>query len=567
MACCAGPLTAAMGLLSRRSELEVIGQQIAEVDQRIERLRRELAEGSTQARALEEEIASLRNAVYQSNTAKVELNSAAAQNADRHSALRREQSVLDRELALLGSQMQRLEGERDSLATEQSQMEADQAAAGAAVATFTAEQTRIAEQLRELGEELTGLRVHLGQVQEQQLAREQAVQRQAAAQAELGQQMERVARAASAAAGRRAEVQRERQAAAHEEETLIGSVSADEKKSAGLAEQIAEAAKLLGELSAKVQQSRERRETIEGELHDLELKSGEVRVRIETLVQRTLEESRLDLPGRYAELTADGKRYDPGEVDWAAVAEEIIQLREKIQRMGNVNVESIGEQDELERRRDFLSGQVSDLTSSKAQLEQLINEINVESGVRFEQTFNAVREHFQGMFRKLFGGGKADIYLETELDPPRNAPVELDESGQPIPPRKIKVDILDAGIEIIARPPGKQPVSISQLSGGEKTMACVALLMSIFKSKPSPFCILDEVDAALDEANNQRFNMIVQEFLDQSQFIIITHSKRTMQIADLMYGVTMQEQGVSKRVSVKFDQIDAQGRISEHAAA
>ncbi|MGD0542634.1 MAG: AAA family ATPase, partial [Tepidisphaeraceae bacterium] len=265
--------------------------------------------------------------------------------------------------------------------------------------------------------------------------------------------------------------------------------------------------------------------------------------------------------------TADGKRYDPGEVDWEAVAEEIVQLREKIERMGNVNVESIGEQDELEKRRDFLVAQVSDLTSSKAQLEQLINEINVESGVRFEQTFNAVREHFQGMFRKLFGGGKADIYLETELDPPKNAPVELDESGQPIPPRKIKVDILDAGIEIIARPPGKQPVSISQLSGGEKTMACVALLMSIFKSKPSPFCILDEVDAALDEANNQRFNMIVQEFLDQSQFIIITHSKRTMQIADLMYGVTMQEQGVSKRVSVKFDQIDSQGRISEHAAA
>ena len=227
---------------------------------------------------------------------------------------------------------------------------------------------------------------------------------------------------------------------------------------------------------------------------------------------------------------------------------EIKELREKIQRLGNVNVESIGEQDELEKRRQFLQTQMDDLVSSKAQLEQLINEINIESGVRFEQTFNAVREHFQGMFRKLFGGGKADIYLETELDPPRNAPVQLDEAGQPIPPQKIKVDILDAGIEIIARPPGKQPVSISQLSGGEKTMTCVALLMSIFKSKPSPFCILDEVDAALDEANNERFNLIVQEFLDQSQFIIITHSKRTMQIADMLYGVTMQEQGVSKRV-------------------
>jgi chromosome segregation protein len=129
----------------------------------------------------------------------------------------------------------------------------------------------------------------------------------------------------------------------------------------------------------------------------------------------------------------------------------------------------------------------------------------------------------------------------------------------------IKVDPLDAGIEVIARPPGKQPVSISQLSGGEKTMTCVALLMSIFKSKPSPFCILDEVDAALDEANNARFNLIVQEFLDKSQFIIITHSKRSMTIADQLYGITQQEQGVSRRVAVKFDQIGKDGRIDASA--
>jgi chromosome segregation protein len=233
-------------------------------------------------------------------------------------------------------------------------------------------------------------------------------------------------------------------------------------------------------------------------------------------------------------------------------------------------MDAIGELDELEQRQQFLSQQFSDLTESKRQLEELIDMINRESGIRFEQTFNAVREHFQGMFRKLFGGGKADIYLETELEAfsggPQDRVPDAREaaSGETVVKR---IDPLEAGIEIIARPPGKQPVTISQLSGGEKTMTCVALLMSIFKSKPSPFCILDEVDAALDEANNQRFNLIVQEFLEQSQFIIITHSKRTMQIADVLYGVTMQEQGVSKRVAVKFDQIDSQGRIAEHAAA
>jgi chromosome segregation protein len=199
----------------------------------------------------------------------------------------------------------------------------------------------------------------------------------------------------------------------------------------------------------------------------------------------------------------------------------------------------------------------------------LIEEINQESAIRFEQTFNAVREHFQGMFRKLFGGGRADIFLETELEPAApasNTPLAEGEVAEPAPPPK-KIDILDAGIEIIARPPGKQPVNISQLSGGEKTMTCVAMLLSIFKSKPSPFCILDEVDAALDEANNERFNSIVQEFLSQSQFIIITHSKRTMAVANMLYGVTMQEQGVSKRVSVKLEQVDQHGRIAESAAA
>ena len=300
-------------------------------------------------------------------------------------------------------------------------------------------------------------------------------------------------------------------------------------------------------LVAEVDKFSGARDEAEQMLHTVQMKIGELRVRLETLVQRTLEESQLDLPARYAE------GYEPAEMDWAAVADEIKQLRDKIQRLGNVNLDAIGEQNELEERGTFLATQVNDLRSSKLQLEELIATINTESSLRFEQTFNAVREHFQGMFRKLFGGGKADIYLETELEQKPTADGEL------LPPKKI--DPLDAGIEIIARPPGKQPVSISQLSGGEKTMTCVALLMSIFKSKPSPFCILDEVDAALDEANNQRFNLIVQEFLEQSQFIIITHSKRSMQIADVLYGVTMQEQGVSKRVAVKFDQVDSKGTI------
>ena len=163
--------------------------------------------------------------------------------------------------------------------------------------------------------------------------------------------------------------------------------------------------------------------------------------------------------------------------------------------------------------------------------------MNQECRERFTQTFEAVRLHFQELFRKLFGGGKADVMFEEP------AP------GQPL-------DVLEAGIEIHARPPGKELQRISLMSGGEKSMTAIALLLAIFRSRPSPFTILDEVDAALDEANNERFNRIIHEFLELSQFIIITHSKRTMSHADVLYGITMQEAGVSKRVSVKFDQVE-----------
>src|SRR4051812_46498215 len=172
------------------------------------------------------------------------------------------------------------------------------------------------------------------------------------------------------------------------------------------------------------------------------MKSNELRIRLESLVQRTQEELQLDLPGKYAEHEAAGG-YQPADMDWDAVANEIKELREKIQRLGNVNIDAIGEQDELEQRSTFLSNQVTDLTTSKQQLEQLIAEINAESGLRFEQTFTAVREHFQGMFRKLFGGGKADVFLELEVE--EKVKVETEDGKTVMQSVTRTVDPLEAG--------------------------------------------------------------------------------------------------------------------------
>jgi chromosome segregation protein len=189
---------------------------------------------------------------------------------------------------------------------------------------------------------------------------------------------------------------------------------------------------------------------------------------------------------------------------------------------------AIEEYEETEQRHQFLSQQYEDLVNAKTELLEIINRINTQTRQMFIETFEKIRDNFRLMFTEVFGGGKADLVLSEEGD------------------------VLEAGIEIVARPPGKQLQSISLLSGGEQTMTAVSLLFSIYQVKPSPFCVLDELDAPLDESNVVRFVKILQRFLAHSQFIIITHNKRTIAMADVLYGVTMQEHGVSKIVSVKF---------------
>jgi chromosome segregation protein len=554
----AGPPSAGMGLLSRRSELDALAQQVTEADAKITALTEELTHGNAAAKQLDERQNAVRNAAYAANTTKVELNSQWARADDQLKALNRERPILERELAQLGEQSTRLSTEQEKLGAQRVEMEAQQADRQQQ-AEVTAERHRaLAEELREAAEALTAARVQLGQVQEKQLSAQQAVQRQTQARAELGQQIDRLVKQSEAIVGRRAAVEEELSIARAGEAACVRKQAALAELIASLAEQTTAATAAVRTLSTAAEELRRKHATAEAELHGLQVDAGQTKVRLEALVVRTQEEMQLDLPAAYGGV--EGGYVDPEGIDWVAMATESKELRDKIGRLGSVNVDAIAEQQELTDRQELLSTQVADLATAKQQLEELIDTINAESSARFEATFNAVREHFQGMFRKLFGGGKADVYLETELSD--GAP-----TGDGSEPQAKKVDLLDAGIEIVARPPGKQPATISQLSGGEKTMTCIALLMSIFKTKPSPFCILDEVDAALDEANNQRFNLIVQEFVEQSQFIVITHSKRTMQIADVLYGVTMQEQGVSKRVSVKFDQVGHDGRIEGTAAA
>ncbi len=217
--------------------------------------------------------------------------------------------------------------------------------------------------------------------------------------------------------------------------------------------------------------------------------------------------------------------------------ERVERLRRRLRNMGNVGTESLENLEEIEGRFGGLSHQLQDLIHARDTLEAIIRRINSESKRLFAETFESIRGHFKDLFRKLFGGGEGDVILE---DPD---------------------NVLECGIDIVARPPGKELRSISLLSGGEKTMTAVALLLAIFRSRPSPFCILDEVDAALDEANVDRFVQVLREFQETTQFIMITHRKPSMSVCDLIFGVTMEESGVSKRLTVRFDDVNEDGEF------
>jgi chromosome segregation protein len=221
---------------------------------------------------------------------------------------------------------------------------------------------------------------------------------------------------------------------------------------------------------------------------------------------------------------------EPDLADEASLEARVQELQGKVDRLdrSQIGLEAVGELAEAEQRRDFLVAQKSDLEASIADLQKTITSLNRASRDRFVETFEAVNEKFRDTFPKLFRGGRAWLVLTDESN------------------------LLETGIDIHVQPPGMNLRTLTLLSGGQKALTAVSLIFALFLHRPSPFCVLDEVDAPLDDANIDRFNQIVHEMGQQSQFLLITHNKRTMEVADTLYGVTMEEPGVSRIVAVRF---------------
>ena len=532
------------GWLSRRAELAELTRCLAELDEKIQlrtdRLTSLHAESTQAQQRHDEAVQSLHSARHTVVKAQYD----AQRTANDIQRISRERAGLEAERVELALRIKQLESERDELNERVAELDRLLADQTAATRVAHGHLQSVSGQGQSAQERLTAARVELGQTGEQleaakrehrhlHLAVEEARRQREISHEQLLQRSSQVEQYEAGIAEAVAEIAHADRRQAEIQATFFQ-----------LKSQIEEAARTVHQAAQQLNDARTSAAEIDRDYHAAEINRREIEVKREALEERTMADLELDLVEAYP-AHCEARRADDFEsIEPDAVEAEINALRENIRKLGNVNLDALEEESMLEERNVDLAAQVDDIDTARSQLETLINELNETSRQLFEATFNAVREHFagpDGMFRKLFGGGSADIILLP------------DENGN--------TDWLESGLEIKAKPPGKEPRIISQLSGGEKSLTAVALLMAIFKSKPSPFCVLDEVDAALDDANVERFCNALIPFLDKSHFIIITHHKRTMQACDMLYGVTMQERGVSKRVSVRLEQIGADGEI------
>jgi len=586
-----GPQTSQLSLVSRKSEIRQIEDNLVEVETRIEDLTNSSAQMAGQADHLDNSLQALRTSIYENNTEEVQAKSRLEQVEETLQRLQQEQPLVASEIAEYTEQIEEAFRQQTESQSGLGDLEENQQLHQTRIESFEEMISSLEARDQLLGDQVTEIKVTVGQMVQERLALYAKIKRIETQQQQLDINVDSLGREILHYEENHKQAELNILAAESKISELYLLKEQAQKVAAEFGEQAAAAQSEKDQLTQQSQEIFEAREALQEKLHSLEMKLNEARLKRESLMQRAMEELELDLVARYDTILAakqaaleppvevdaslgEGEvevetnledeesesdseegaqekeaeeeqhaQYDLDNLDFEAVAIEIDELKKKISRLGNVNLDAIGEQTELEQRSEYLNGQATDLQDSKDELEALIDELNDVSRAQFKESFDQIKVHFSELFRKLFGGGRAEVILED---------VE---------------DLLECDIEIVARPPGKQLQSISLLSGGEKTMTAVALLLAIFKSNPSPFCILDEADAALDEANNERYNLVIKEFLDTSQFIVITHSRRTMSVGDTLYGVTMQERGVSKKVSVRFADDDVVDELVEDDAA
>ncbi|MFX3635525.1 MAG: chromosome segregation protein SMC [Candidatus Pristimantibacillus sp.] len=525
--------------------LQKKGASLLGRQRQIETLDKEIKEAQVTITQLRDKLSDLRKELSIRSQKMEELRATSEQSRIEEQQIRAELQQLQNEAKHLGEQEQLFSADRSSHLAEQQNMQATTEAAALRLEQLTVDEARLQEAIKiaedrrkasetakeELQGQLTDLKIAVAKTdQEKQSFEDQAARVRADIQ-----------RAKQELNGFRSLLkQQEEEMERHHVETVsqIEQLNHLRLKKQECAEQTdlkrsarAEGTRNLEQGESETKEQRLQLRNIDEQLRQTEIAANRLDVELDNLLRKLSEEYELSF-----ELA---KEMYPVPEDVVGTQNAVRDLKRQITALGDVNLGAIEEYDRVKERFEFLTEQKDDLVEAKTTLYEVIREMDDEMSKRFKTTFEAIRKHFVVVFAKLFGGGRADLVL---VEPDR---------------------VLDTGIDIVAQPPGKKLQNLQLLSGGERALTAIALLFAILQVKPVPFCVLDEVEAALDEANVSRFAQYLREFSDLTQFIVVTHRKGTMEEADVLYGVTMEEGGVSKLVSVRLEEEDRYGGEDE----
>jgi chromosome segregation protein len=506
-------------LLSLKRELRTLTSVVADTEKRLQEAQ---AKHRTLRTAIVERKAAIEGARTEAHGAEIAIVTAEKDarrlEAERAQALRRIASI-DAEIATLAMRLNEAGQEERTAEEEIRDAQARRAEATEALESAERVHRERLGAVEEQGARVTEVRVRAAQAHERAEGDRGAIKRLDQSMQEFSEREERLTADVASGVDQQSTIEEELQSSNQQLQETVGEALVA-RDALGVVREAYESAR--GELAEHEVQLRDLRSAIDAKsarLNELTLQQRELELDVLRLTEQVQERHDVDVKTTLID-------YHNRPLPDASVQARADELRRLIARMGQINLLAIEEYEEKSTRFEYLSSQKVDLEQALAQLDRAIRKMNRESRKLFREAFEAVNLRFKKVFPQLFAGGKAELKL-TNPD-----------------------DLLDTGLDIVAQPPGKRLGSLELMSGGEKALTAVALILAIFQYKPSPFCLLDEVDAPLDEANVGRYANAIRQMTDRSQFIVITHSKRTMEFADMLYGVTMAEPGISNLVSV-----------------
>ncbi|WP_342440046.1 chromosome segregation protein SMC [Paenibacillus sp. FSL L8-0436] len=513
-------------LLSRKRQLDQLFGEIEESERQIAKLKQGIAKLREEQENAAKKLEQLR---HDGDEKRLEEQRVSGDLKQLEQELRHVQEQVDgagAERSGFESEVRSLDESRNQAVAELARLEKEEKDAHEAIRNAESERKASETAKEELQGKLTGMKVSEGKLDQEIFSLEEQLRRM---RQDAGSQDKELRQSRSLLMTIEKDLEENSREAVKQKEDLNNYRLKKEETAGTLDLARAERAALTRKLELAEGETKDQRQAlkaVEDKLRSTEVAVGRLDVELDNILRKLSDDYELSY-----ELAK--QRY-PVPEDVPAAQLEVQRLKRSISALGEVNLGAIEEYQRVHERYTFLSSQKDDLVEAKTTLYHVIHEMEEEMSKRFKQTFDAIRREFGTVFSKLFGGGRADLML---LDPEH---------------------MLDTGIDIVAQPPGKKLQNLQLLSGGERALTAMALLFAILQVKPVPFCVLDEVEAALDEANVVRFAQYLREFSEQTQFIVVTHRKGTMEEADVLYGVTMEEGGVSKLVSVKLEDEEAE---------